>query len=109
MRKLCREYDPAMSPKMRLDFLLRSVNPTYRPEILKLKPTDAAAFEQIAIDVEHTFITLTAYETYTPSTVTTYTSSPPSGANYIATQQSSAPNYQYRTRTNFRSTQRPHF
>ncbi|CAF1526086.1 unnamed protein product [Adineta steineri] len=109
MRKLCREYDPDMSPKMKLDFLLRSVNPTYRPEILKLKPTSADAFEQIAIDVEHTFITLTAYETYTPSTVTTYTSSPLSGANYIAPQQSPASNYPYRGRNNFRSNQRPPF
>jgi hypothetical protein len=108
MRKLCKEYDPDMSKKMRLDFLLRSVNPTYRPEILKLKPTDAAAFEQIALDVENAFLTLNAYETYTPSTVTTSTSLPLSGYNYSAPQQSSASNYHYdRRQNNFRYTQRP--
>ncbi|CAF4466274.1 unnamed protein product [Rotaria sp. Silwood2] len=108
MRKLCKEYDPDMSKKMRLDFLLRSVNPTYRPEILKLKPTDADEFEQIALDVENAFLTLNAYETYTPSNVTTYTALPPSGYNYPATQQSPASNYHYyRRQNNFRSTQRP--
>jgi hypothetical protein len=52
IRKLCKEYDPDMSKKMKVDFLLRTVNPMYRPEILKLKPTDADEFEQTAIDVE---------------------------------------------------------
>jgi hypothetical protein len=98
VRKLCKEYDPEMSKKMKLDFLLRSVNPTYRPEILKLKPTDADEFEQTAIDVENTFLILTAYETNTPST---YTSFP-------ATHQSPVSNYDYhRIQNNSRFTQRP--
>jgi len=109
VRKLCKEYDPDMSKKMKLDFLLRSVNPVYRPEILKLKPTDADEFEQTAIDVENTFLTLKAYETHTPSTVTTYTSSSSYGYNYPYPQQSSAGNYNYpRTQHNFRSNQRPY-
>ncbi|CAF1478429.1 unnamed protein product [Rotaria sordida] len=108
IRKLCKEYDPDMSNKMKLDFLLRSVNPTYRPEILKLKATDADEFEQIAIDVENTFLTLKAYETNAPSTVTTYTSSPQYYYNYSATQQSPASDYYYhRTQYNFTPTQRP--
>ncbi len=93
---------------MRLGFLLRSVNPTYCPEILKLKPTDADAFEQIAIDVENTFLTLQVYEAYTPSTVNTYTSSLQSGYTYPAPQQSPASPYpSYQTENNFRSAQRP--
>ncbi|CAF1220698.1 unnamed protein product [Rotaria sordida] len=108
IRNLCKEYDPDMSKKMKLDFLLRAVNPTYRPEILKLKPTDPDEFEQIALDVENTFLTLKAYETNTPSTLTIHTSSPQYGSNYPATQQSSASNYYYhRTQNNFRPTQRP--
>ncbi|CAF3610222.1 unnamed protein product [Rotaria sp. Silwood1] len=106
IRKLCKEYDPDMSKKMKLDFLLRSVNSTYRSEILKLKPTDADEFEKTAIDVENTFFTLKAYETNTPSTVTTYTSSPPYNYNYSAIQQSPASNY-YRAQNNFRFSQRP--
>jgi hypothetical protein len=107
MRKLCKEYDPDMSKKMKLDFLLRAVNPTYRAEILKLKPIDADAFEQTAIDVENTFLTLQAYETHTPLTDTTYTSSSQNGYNYSTPHQSPASNYHYyRTPDNFRSTQR---
>ena len=107
IRNLCKEYDPDMSKKMKLDFLLRSVNPTYRPDIFKLKPTDADEFEHIALDVENTFLTLKAYETNTPSTMITYTSSPQYGYNYPATQSSPASNYHYhRTQSNFQPTYR---
>ena len=92
---------------MKLDFLLRSVNPTYRPDILKLKPTDPDEFEQIAIDIENTFLTLKAYETNTASTVTTYPSSLQYGYNYPAIQRSPASNYHYhRTQSNFQPTHR---
>jgi hypothetical protein len=43
-------------------------------------------FGQTAIDVENTFLTLNAYETNTPSTVTSYTSSPQYGYNYSPSQ-----------------------
>ena len=92
---------------MKLDFLLRSVNPNYRPDILKFKPTDADEFEQIAIDVENTFLTLKAYETNPPSTVTTYISSPQYGCNCPAIQRSPASNYHYhRKQYNFQPTHR---
>ncbi len=108
IRKLCKEYDPDMSKKMKVDFLLRSVNPVYRPEILKLKPTDADAFEQTAIDVENTFLTLKAYDANTSSAVPTDTSFSPHGYNSSSQQQSPASNYNYqRRRNNFRSSQRP--
>ncbi|CAF4286549.1 unnamed protein product [Rotaria sp. Silwood2] len=110
VRKLCKEYDPDMSQKMKLDFLLRSVNPIYRPEILKLKPIDADAFEQTAIDVENTFLTIKAYETNTSPMVTTYASSTQFRYNYPTIHQSPATNYHYnRTQNNFRTTQRPPF
>jgi hypothetical protein len=109
IRKLCKEYDPDMSKKMKVDFLLRTVNPMYRPEILKLKPTDADEFEQTAIDVENTFLTLKAYEANTSSAVTTETSTLPHGSNYSHQQQSPASNSDYqRRRNNFRSNRRPY-
>jgi hypothetical protein len=109
IRKLCKEYDPDMSKKMKVDFLLRTVNPMYRPEILKLKPTDADEFEQTAIDVENTFLTLKAYEANTSSTGNTTTSILPYGSNYSSQQQSPASNSNYqRRRNNFQSNRRPY-
>ena len=105
IRKLCKEYDHEMSKKMKLDFLFRSVNPTYRPEILKLKPTDADEFEQRAIEVENTFLQLQAYELLNPSTVTTYTSPAQSDYNVFYPQQSSS-SYYTRQPNRFRSNQR---
>ena len=93
IRKLCKEYDLEMSKKMRVDFLLRSVNPIYRPEILKLKPTDADEFETAAIQVENTFLTLNAYEANTSLAVAPYPSLLSQDYRYPSPQSSSASNY----------------
>lgn len=106
IRRLCKEYDPDMSQKMKLDFLLRSVNTTYRPEIVKLKPTDADEFERIAIEVEHTFLKLKAYELINPSTLTTYTSPSQYNDDRHYQQQPRTTNYTNRQSHNSRSNQR---
>lgn len=110
IRKLCKDYDPDMSKKMKVDFLLRSVNPIYRPDILKLKPTDADEFEQAAIQVEHIFLTLNAYEATTSSTEISH--SPQLSHNYHYSSLSSAsaarPTYP-QSQPSSQSTRRPYF
>lgn len=95
IRKLCKEYDPEMSKKMRVDFLLRSVNPIYRPDILKLKPTDADEFETAAIQVENTFLTLTAYEANTSVAAPAYPSLLSQDYRYPSQHSLPATNYNY--------------
>ena len=82
-----------MSKKMRVDFLLRSVNPIYRPDILKLKPTDADEFETAAIQVENTFLTLNAYEANTSLAMAPYPFLLSQDYRYPSPQSSSASNY----------------
>lgn len=108
LRKLCKEYDPDMSQKMQIDFLFRSVNPTYRPEILKLKPSNVDEFEKTALDVEHTFLKLQAYELLNPSPVTTYTSPRNESTHFYPRQSQSSTSTYHRPSNNSRSTQRPH-
>ena len=108
VRKLCTEYDPEMSKKMKLDFLLRSVNPTYRPEILKRPLVDADDFEQAAVQVENIFLTLQAYESNSSTAVLSSTHFPQHNANHTSSHPSSASNYKsHRHPNHFRSAQSP--
>lgn len=96
VRRLCADYDPEMSKKMKLDFLLRSVNPTYRPEILKRPLVNADDFEQAAIQVENMFLTLQAYESNSSTAVLLSPNFPQPTAPPTSIHSSSASNYNFR-------------
>ncbi|CAF4281422.1 unnamed protein product [Rotaria sp. Silwood2] len=56
MRKLFSEADPQMSSTMKLEFLLAKVNPSYRLDLLKMKPKDPTEFETMARDIENIYL-----------------------------------------------------
>ena len=59
MRKLFTDVDPNMSSTMKLEYLLSKVKPSYRFELLKLKPKSPEEFEMFATELENVHL---AYE-----------------------------------------------
>ena len=76
MRKLFLEADPQMSSTMKLEFLLAKVNPSYRLDLLKLKPKDPTEFETMARDIVNIYLVNEAIEQNTQFN-TSFSSSPP--------------------------------
>ncbi|CAF1664129.1 unnamed protein product [Adineta ricciae] len=62
MRKLFLEADPDTSSTMKLESLLAKVLPNYRLDLLKQKAKDPDEFQQMARDLEHTYLVLNAIE-----------------------------------------------
>ena len=75
IRKLFLEADPQMSSTMKLEFLLAKVNPSYRLDLLKLKPKDPTEFETMARDIENIYLVNEAIEQNTQFN-TSFSSSP---------------------------------
>jgi hypothetical protein len=85
MRKLFKEADPQMSATMKLELLLAKVNPSYRLDLLKQKPTNPEEFETMAKDLENTYLVLDAIEQNTQSNT--------SFSSAISSRSSDAPPY----------------
>ena len=75
MRKLFLEADPQMSSTTKLEFLLAKVNPSYRLDLLKLKPKDPTEFETMARDIENIYLVNETIEQNTQFN-TSFSSSP---------------------------------